>query len=130
MTEEFVVYLDGDGEYLETHGGPYHPRSATAIRKAMDNHISRGTRAWSIPDDAEEVVTATRDELREIKGLDMVQVEMPRATWNVVIHTLEEEMDQLAPVEDDAWIGERPEDEAAGAVGRAHETIMEALTDD
>lgn len=56
---------------------------------------------------------------------ELIAVEMEREEWDVVVHALEEEMAQLEPM--GPQIGDTPETEAAGAIGEAHEQIMQAI---
>lgn len=57
---------------------------------------------------------------------ETISVEMTPEEWDVVIHALEEEMDQLAPPEGN-WIGMYPGEEDAVAIGEVHERIVRSL---
>lgn len=74
VTQWYVVYVDGQGEYLETHGGPYTPQKSREVRDAMQSHIDRVNYSdWSIPQDtttAKRVAVDDYPEFRRKGGLN------------------------------------------------------------
>lgn len=55
---------------------------------------------------------------------DLETVELPGEAWDVVLHVLEEELDQLEP--DGEWLGEYPAEDGVEAIEEVCEEIVES----
>lgn len=63
-------------------------------------------------------------------ALDEPPVLLSREQAETVLMVLEEDMAQLEPVEDEAWLGQYPGEDEVSAVGEVHTHIMEQVTTD